>query len=120
MSPTSVLNHEMGHAARHEQMYIDYNTTYYKVYAKTGDVNKAQEAANNVYENYKKSHIVENSNPYDTKEEERNIKKNEQITALKLGEIQKGMVTRTNHKGELVITESVTSNKIITTKKHDK
>ena len=46
-------------------------------------------------------------------DEERVITGIEQRTALKLGEIDQGQVTRSNHKGKSVHVESPTSNKKI-------
>ena len=70
-SPASIINHEIDHAL--------------------GDDSNHEEFI------MRKN---DTDSPYDNKEEERVITGSEQRTALKLGEIEKGQVTRSNHKGK--------------------
>jgi RHS repeat-associated protein len=83
MSPATLLEHEADHALR---------------FAKTPGT--AIREGNLPRENY------------DNKEEQRAIQGNEQKTALKNGEIKPGQVTRNDHYGLPVITNSPTSNKV--------
>ena len=81
LSPASVLNHELDHALNH--------ISNYKKFTEDNKPNKT---------------------PYNTKEEERVIKGSEQETAIKLGEIKKGEVTRTDHNAtDLLLTDDPTS-----------
>jgi len=83
VSPTTILNHELDHAAQKDQnpgqQKIDGNTK---------------------------------STDYKNKEEERVITGSEQQTAKNLGEIKEGEVTRTDHGGTLYKTNSPTSTEI--------
>ena len=83
ISPTTILNHELDHAAQKDQnpgqQKIDGNTK---------------------------------STDYKNKEEERVITGSEQQTAKNLGEIKEGEVTRTDHGGTLYKTDSPTSTEI--------
>ena len=96
LSPTTVLNHELGHAENED---------------KAGTSQKLNE--------YSQTIIEGSSDQYGTIDEEIVITGVEQRTAKALGEIQEGQVTRTDHGGQLVTTESVTSNKIIKNKVED-
>lgn len=58
---------------------------------------------------YLKQSKRDKTNPYDNKEDETIIKRIEQRTGLLTGEIQKGEVTRKNHRGTLVQVEGPTS-----------
>jgi hypothetical protein len=80
LSPATVLNHEVDHALEHKINPKEFkkNTDSYTGY----------------------------DPQYDTKEEKRVITISEQKTALKHGEIMKGEVTRTNHRGVPMIMPS--------------
>ena len=92
MSPTTVLNHEFDHAVQSEE---------------NPDQQNADRAPDPDYGN---------------KEEKRVITGSEQNTALKLGEIKPGEVTRTNHEGSLYPTAgpTTTSPKYAVTPKDEK
>jgi hypothetical protein len=90
ISPTTILNHELGHADNYDKAM------------------QSLEAAKQYNENNRK----DASNPYGSKEEQSVITGIEQKTAKALGEIKEGEVTRINHGGIPVPTEGVTSNKI--------
>ena len=94
LSPATTLNHEMTHATRYDDAIKQYN-------------NGNEEA----FKEYNKSLTPDDSNPYGSLEEQIVITGNEQRTALKLGEIGEGQVTRTDHGGKLVKVESPISNK---------
>ena len=96
MSPATVLNHEMTHATHFDDA---------KKLLDKGNI----DAWNAYVETTKKG----TSEAYNKKEEERVITGNEQRTALLLGEIETGQVTRTNNKGSYVVVESPISNKKI-------
>jgi hypothetical protein len=83
ISPTTILNHELDHAAQKDQ-----NPGQQKIDANT------------------------KSTDYKNKEEERVITGSEQQTAKNLGEIKEGEVTRTDHGGTLYKTDSPTSTEI--------
>lgn len=82
LSPTTVLNHEVDHALRH----------------------------NNDPKGHWKDSNTKNKE-YRTEEERRVITGSEQLTAKVPGEIKEGEVTRTNIKGILFTTENSVSNK---------
>ncbi|MBW6492703.1 MAG: hypothetical protein K0B15_16080 [Lentimicrobium sp.] len=94
LSPTSILNHEVDHALQHDQ-----NPDQQKIDGKTPD------------------------SQYGNKEEKRVIEGSEQKTAIKLGEIKEGEVTRKDHGGTLYETTSPTStnwkNEVIVKPKED-
>lgn len=94
ISPTTVLNHEVGHAEDKDKNPDQYNTD-----RKTPDPQ------------------------YDNKEEKNVIEGTEQETAKKLGEIKDGEVTRTDHKGTPIKTVGPTStepqNEVIVTPKKE-
>jgi hypothetical protein len=96
MSPATVLNHEMTHATHFDDA---------KKLLDKGNI----DAWNAYVETTKKG----TSEAYNKKEEERVITGNEQRTALLLGEIETGQVTRTNNKGKPVSVENPISNKKI-------
>lgn len=81
-SPTTVLNHELDHAFDH---------------VKNPEAHEKR--------------VATSDDKYGNKEEARVIKGSEQKTARALGEIPKGIVTRTNHKGQYYPTASPTSAK---------
>jgi RHS repeat-associated protein len=83
ISPTTILNHELDHAARKDK--------------------KPEQ---------QKQDVKTKSTKYVNKEEERVITGSEQETARNLGEIKEGEVTRTDHDGSLYPTSSPTSNEI--------
>jgi hypothetical protein len=88
LSPTTILNHEMTHALVFDMALQKGKTKEYLAEKKKG------------------------SDPdYNTKNEKWVITNSEQKTAKALGEIEEGQVTRRNHKGRLIETESTTSNK---------
>ena len=96
ISPTTILNHELDHAAQKDK-----NPKQQKQDAKT------------------------KSTKYVNKEEERVITGSEQETARNLGEIKEGEVTRTDHGGGLFPTNSpisteITNNLPVTPKKEEK
>ena len=96
ISPATILNHEMTHATHFDDAKIQ------------------QDSGNfNAWNKYIKSTRKGTSKAYLKEEEERVITGIEQRTALKLGEIDQGQVTRSNHKGKSVYVESPTSNKKI-------
>jgi hypothetical protein len=82
MSATAVLNHEIDHAVQHDK-----NPKQFKKDSDTPD------------------------KQYSDKEEKRVIKGSEQKTAQALGEMPKGIPTRTNHKGQAYPTIGPTSTK---------
>lgn len=96
ISPATILNHEMTHATHFDDA---------KIQQASGNFNAWNE--------YVKSTRKGTSKAYVKEDEERVITGIEQRTALKLGEIDQGQVTRSNHKGKLVYVESPTSNKKI-------
>ena len=61
------------------------------------------------HEEHVENSMKDNNNPYDSKEEQRVITGSEQDTAKKLGKLKEGQKTRTNHSGNLIVTEDVTS-----------
>jgi RHS repeat-associated protein len=87
MSPTTVLNHEFAHAL---------------IFDMALNKNKIKE--------YFADKIYGSDTEYDSKNEKWVITRIEQKTAKALGEIKEGEVTRKNHKGRFVHTESPTSN----------
>ena len=96
ISPTTILNHELDHAAQKDK--------------------KPEQ---------QKQDVKTKSTKYVNKEEERVITGSEQETARNLGEIKEGEVTRTDHEGSLYPTNSPTSTEItnnlpITPKKEEK
>ena len=99
LSPSTALNHEMTHATRQEDAIKRYYETY-----KTDPERARQE-----YQEYLSSLQNDPNNAYDSAEEESVIKGVEQRTALKLGEIKEGEVTRQNHKGQKVRVKDPTS-----------
>ena len=86
ISPTTILNHELDHAVE--------DKTHPKEYDKNTDKKKGKDAQ------------------YDNKEERRVITGTEQKTALALGEIQPGQVTRRSHKADWYPTAGPTSTKL--------
>ena len=90
LSPTTVLNHEFGHALVYDLAYL----------------------AGKMKEYYADSEKDSDPN-YGTKNDMYVITRIEQRTAKALGEIEKGQVTRTNHSGTFVITKGVTSNEVV-------
>ena len=94
MSPATVLNHEMTHATHFDDA---------KKLLDNGNID-----AWNAYAETTKNGT---SWAYGSKDEELVITGIEQRTALLLGEIESGQVTRTNHKGTPVFVESPISNK---------
>lgn len=80
ISPTTILNHEFDHALQ-------------------GIHNPKQKAQDKATEDYN----------YDNAEERRVIAGSEQETAIKLGEILPGQITRDNHLGKTIPVESPTS-----------
>ena len=100
LSPSTVLNHEMTHATRDDD--VD---------------NLRQEVAKKEYkekkETYEKQTTHGSSKQYDTIEDEQIINGVEKRTALLLGEIEEGQVTRRDHKGTAVRVANPTSNKPI-------
>jgi hypothetical protein len=84
LSPTTILNHELDHAAQKDQ-----NPEQQKKDGNTKSIN------------------------FGNKEEERVITGSEQQTAKNLGEIKEGEVTRTDHGGTLYQTNSPTSTEIV-------
>ena len=90
LSPTTVLNHEFGHALVYDlACHAGKMKEYYADSEKDSDPN------------------------YGTKNDMYVITRIEQRTAKALGEIEKGQVTRTNHSGTFVITKGVTSNEVV-------
>ena len=103
LSPTTILNHEMTHATHYDDAINAYYDNYYR----------GKEEAIKKYEAYLKSLLIDDSNPYESKEEQSVIQGIEQRTAKLLGEIEEGQVTRTNHNGTSVRVDNPTSNKKI-------
>ena len=96
MSPATVLNHEMTHATHFDDA---------KKLLDEGDVS--------AWNAYAETTHTGTSEAYKKKDEELVITGIEQRTALLLGEIEPGQVTRTNHNGKPVSVESPISNKKI-------
>ena len=90
LSPATVLNHELGHAHNYDQAV------------------KNPEKSKQFLREIK----IDRTNPYNSKEEERVITGIEQKTALALGEIKAGEVTRKSYSGIFLPVEGVTSNRL--------
>ena len=104
LSPATILNHEMTHATHYDDAKNKYDYNYY---------HHSQEKAISEYREYENSLNYDNTNPYNSTEEQSVIAGVEQRTAKLLGEIKDGEVTRKNHKGELIKVDGPTStNKI--------
>ena len=87
LSPTTILNHELGHVLILDLAYMA---------GKMDEYNAER---------------VKGSDPdYETKNEKYVITRIEQKTAKALGEIKEGEITRKNHKGKDIQTEGPTSN----------
>ena len=100
LSPSTILNHEMTHATRDDN--ID---------------NLRQDCNKKEYHKQKEIHDKQtkkgSSKRYDTIEDEQIINGVERRTALLLGEIEDGQVTRRNHSGTEIPVADPTSNKQI-------
>ena len=105
LSPSTILNHEMTHATRDD---ID---------------NFRQECAKEEYHKRKEEHQRQttkgSSEQYGTIEDEQVINGVERRTALLLGEIEEGQVTRKNHNGTAIPVSDPTSNKKIVTQEQE-
>ena len=108
LSPTTLLNHEMTHAT-HEDDYLEACEQSQDPENTITELNKAYKKA----EAYVKSLKPDANNSYGSEEEESVITGVEQRTALMLGEIQEGQVTRENHGGHYVTVTDPTSNEIV-------
>jgi RHS repeat-associated protein len=98
LSPSTVLNHEMTHATRKDDIDNLRQDCNKKEYHKQKEVHDKQTTPGS-------------SKQYDTIEDEQIINGVERRTATLLGEIEEGQVTRRNHKGKAVTVANPTSNK---------
>ena len=100
LSPSTVLNHEMTHATRDDDVDNLRQMVAKKEYHKKKEI-------------YEKQTTHGSSKQYETIEDEQIINGVEKRTALLLGEIEEGQVTRRDHEGTAVRVANPTSNKPI-------